>query len=124
MNHVEKVVVSTRVKEPYSLWKKMLKLNKRDFHDVPDTIALRIVLDAAKVTDDEDEEVTRSRALCLCYYVQKLFTENWDNPHGISRIKDYIMYPKTNGYQSLHFTASTTWNNQEWPFEIQIRTSD
>jgi len=124
MENVDKVVVSARVKEPYSIWKKMLRLQTGNVLDVPDAIALRVILDASKMCEEEDEDVRVSRSNCLCYYVQKLFAENTDAGTRISRNKDYILNPKANGYQSLHFTSTTFWNSQEWPFEMQIRTSD
>jgi len=68
--------------------------------------------------------VTRSRGKCLCYYVQKLFVDNWDSLNNMSKVKDYITNPKKNGYQSLHFTATTSSRGLEWPFEMQIRSKD
>jgi len=124
MENVDKVVVSARVKEPYSIWKKMLRLQTRNVLDVPDAIALRVILDASKMCEQEDDDVRASRGNCLCYYVQKLFADNTDAGTRILRTKDYILNPKANEYQSLHFISSTFWNNQEWPFEMQIRTSD
>jgi len=124
MENVEKVVVSARVKEPYSLWKKMLKLQTRNVLDVPDAIALRVILDASKMCEQEDDDVRESRSNCLCYYVQKLFADNTNAGTRISRTKDYILNPKENGYQSLHFMSTTFWNSEEWPFEMQIRTSE
>jgi len=53
-------------------------------------------------------------------YWRKKFSVNGE----ISRVKDYVMRPKPNGYQSLHFTSSTQWHGLEWPFEVQIRSGD
>lgn len=38
--------------------------------------------------------------------------------------KDYIKYAKENGYQSLHYHAKTRWHGKDWPYEVQIRTSE
>jgi (p)ppGpp synthase/HD superfamily hydrolase len=40
------------------------------------------------------------------------------------RFKDYIARPKPNGYQSLHYTAVTEFENEQWPFEIQVRSDE
>eukprot|EP00545_Synedropsis_sp_CCMP1620_P000148 CAMPEP_0119030404 /NCGR_PEP_ID=MMETSP1176-20130426/41003_1 /TAXON_ID=265551 /ORGANISM="Synedropsis recta cf, Strain CCMP1620" /LENGTH=687 /DNA_ID=CAMNT_0006986773 /DNA_START=1202 /DNA_END=3265 /DNA_ORIENTATION=- len=117
--------VSARVKEPYSLWKKMLHSRADDVLQVPDALALRIVLNAKKMSPDEPSEVTRARERALCYYAQQLCTQNWAPQKGDARFKDYIESPKANGYQSLHYTASTEWKDEEdWNFEIQIRSGE
>jgi (p)ppGpp synthase/HD superfamily hydrolase len=116
--------VTARVKEGYSTWKKMLRNGWDHILQVPDAIALRIVLNAKKDFDEESDAVTRARERALCYYAQQLCMNVWaphkDNP----RFKDYIANPKENGYQSLHYTASTPWHGEEWSMEIQVRSGD
>eukprot|EP00557_Chaetoceros_sp_GSL56_P007050 CAMPEP_0176504662 /NCGR_PEP_ID=MMETSP0200_2-20121128/16060_1 /TAXON_ID=947934 /ORGANISM="Chaetoceros sp., Strain GSL56" /LENGTH=882 /DNA_ID=CAMNT_0017904123 /DNA_START=370 /DNA_END=3018 /DNA_ORIENTATION=+ len=120
--YVDQYKVSARVKESYSLWKKMkLKLKADSIMDVPDALALRIVFEAKKMTPDEDDEVTRARDRALCYYVQQTCTKKF-KPLGDGRFKDYIARPKPNGYQSLHYTAVTEFESDQWPFEIQVRS--
>jgi ppGpp synthetase/RelA/SpoT-type nucleotidyltranferase len=147
MAHVEDLQISSRVKEPYSFWKKLLKsqgkLRKRQeyqlgggsssirgktasnlsFTQVQDGIALRVILKARKESPDESEETTRAREKLLCYYVQYLIRRQW--PGDEDRVKDYIQYPKLNGYQSLHYTASLTDSTgKHFPFEVQIRSEE
>jgi len=121
---VENFSVTARVKEPYSMWKKMLLRRYSDIRQVPDSIALRIVLEAKKLTHDEPEEVTRARERALCYYAQKLCTHRWKPLEGNPRFKDYIESPKANGYQSLHYTAQTSFDGEDWTLEIQVRSGE
>lgn len=123
-NITENFHVSARVKEPYSLWKKMLRSRAGHVLEVPDALALRIVLNAKKMTPDEPWEVTRARERALCYYAQQLCTYNWAPQKPDARFKDYIESPKANGYQSLHYTASTEWKGEDWNLEIQIRSGE
>lgn len=123
-NITENFHVSARVKEPYSLWKKMLRNKAEHVLQVPDALALRIVLNAKKLTPDEPLEVTRARERALCYYAQQLCTHHWEPQEDDARFKDYIESPKANGYQSLHYTASTEWKNKDWTMEIQIRSGE
>eukprot|EP00551_Chaetoceros_affinis_P000387 CAMPEP_0203638600 /NCGR_PEP_ID=MMETSP0088-20131115/4583_1 /ASSEMBLY_ACC=CAM_ASM_001087 /TAXON_ID=426623 /ORGANISM="Chaetoceros affinis, Strain CCMP159" /LENGTH=730 /DNA_ID=CAMNT_0050493275 /DNA_START=199 /DNA_END=2391 /DNA_ORIENTATION=- len=120
--YAENVKVTARIKEPYSLWKKMLKLKASQVLDVPDTLALRVVLEGKKMAN-EDDAVTRARERALCYYALKKCTKAFE-PRGDGRFKDYIQNPKANGYQSLHYTASTKFDGQEWPFEVQVRSGE
>jgi (p)ppGpp synthase/HD superfamily hydrolase len=116
--------VAARVKEPYSLWRKMLRNHADHVLQVPDALALRIVLNAKKMSPDEPPEVTSARERALCYYAQQLCTRHWTPIDGSPRFKDYIERPKPNGYQSLHYTAITEFENQDWTLEIQIRTGE
>ena len=122
--HVQDFTVTARVKEPYSLWKKMLRNKCQHIMEVPDAIALRIVLDAKRVPG-EDDAVRRARERALCYYAQSLCLEQWQPAESSdARFKDYIESPKRNGYQSLHYTAHTMWDNEDFKFEIQVRTGE
>ena len=116
--------VSARVKEPFSIWKKMLRKGATNILDIPDALALRIVLKAKKLTPDEDDEVTRARERALCYYAQELCKGRWVPLDGNPRFKDYIENPKPNGYQSLHYTASTQFKKKDWNMEIQVRSAE
>jgi ppGpp synthetase/RelA/SpoT-type nucleotidyltranferase len=124
MASVTNFSVTARVKESYSTWRKMLRNGFDHITQVPDALALRIVLDAKKEHSDESDAVTRARERALCYYAQQLCKTVWRPYEGDPRFKDYIATPKENGYQSLHYTAGTKWNNEDWRMEIQIRTGE
>jgi guanosine-3',5'-bis(diphosphate) 3'-pyrophosphohydrolase len=90
-----------RHKGIYSLYKK-LKTHDKDASKVYDILAIRIIVDT--ISD--------------CYKVLGII-------HSIARplpgrIKDYIAFPKPDGYQSLHTTVLT---GDGATIEIQIRTS-
>lgn len=89
-----------RVKGLYSLYKKYLK-NKKDFEKIYDILAMRII-----VKKNED-----------CYRALGLIHAVWRPLPG--KIKDYIAFPKQNGYQSLHTTVFVGDGNL---VEVQIRT--
>jgi len=127
--YTSSMVVTSRVKEPFSLWKKMIRSNNRNnVHAVPDAIALRIILDAKpQITSasapPENIEITRARERALCYYVQRVIIEECLPPaSGMhhTRRKDYIARPKNNGYQSLHYTAAA----EPYLLEVQVRSGE
>lgn len=91
---------SYRVKGLYSLYHK-LKRKEWDINAVYDLLAMRVV-----VTSVED-----------CYRALGIIHELW-RPLP-KRVKDYIAFPKPNGYQSLHTTVTT---GHGVILEIQIRT--
>lgn len=131
MENIENVSITARLKEPYSIWRKMVKMSKRgdrklsdiSILDIPDAVALRVVFSARKLTEDESDLTTQRREEQLCYYILNLCTETWPETTS-SRFKDYVAKPKDNGYQSLHYSSSKRWRGSEWPFEVQIRSSD
>jgi len=120
--YTNNIRVSARIKQPYSLWKKMLKIGARNVLDVPDALAMRIVIDAKKNFPDEDDEITAATEKALCYYVQELCIKKWKPNERNARFKDYIDRPKKNGYQSLHYSAKTNFLGDDWNLEIQIRS--
>jgi len=149
MKYIDCVQVSSRVKEPYSFWKKILKKKAKQreenrlfngvaaeswsdsrtsdlsLAEVNDGIALRVILRTRKEIPGETEETTRAREKLLCYYAQHLIRKRFRPAGGKDRMKDYIQHPKPNGYQSLHYTASLTdHTGQQFPFEVQIRSED
>jgi guanosine-3',5'-bis(diphosphate) 3'-pyrophosphohydrolase len=91
-----------RQKGVYSLFKK-LEIKGNDIEKIYDIIALRVCVET--VAD--------------CYKVLGIIHSSWVPLPG--RIKDYIAFPKPNGYQSLHTTVFT---GDGAIVEIQIRTHE
>lgn len=91
---------SYRVKGLYSLYHK-LKRKDWDITAVYDLLAMRVVVPTV-------EE---------CYQTLGIIHELWRPLPG--RMKDYIAFPKPNGYQSIHTTVTT---QSGTILEIQIRT--
>lgn len=89
-----------RVKGFYSLFHK-LKRKDWDISDVYDLLAMRVIVNTV-----ED-----------CYKALGIIHEMW-RPLP-KRVKDYIAFPKPNGYQSIHTTVTTAHGTI---LEIQIRT--
>ncbi len=91
---------SYRVKGLYSLYHK-LKRKDWDINAVFDLLAMRVVISSV-----ED-----------CYRTLGIIHELWRPLPG--RMKDYIAFPKPNGYKSIHTTVTT---QNGVIMEIQIRT--
>ena len=128
MEHIASVAVSSRQKEPFSIWKKIHKMRRNlkrtpTFLDIPDAMAVRVILKARPLDPEEHPDVTRARERALCYYVQDILLKKFPD-YDPAKNKDYVATPKQNGYQSLHATSSTRWHGATWPFEIQIRSAD
>jgi ppGpp synthetase/RelA/SpoT-type nucleotidyltranferase len=140
MAQLEDLQISARVKEPYSFWRKLVKKRldqsksatdgsllhpstEISIIEVQDGVALRVILKARKWEPEEIDDDRQSRERMLCYYIHHLIRRRWPALDE-SRVKDYIQEPKPNGYQSLHFTSSVTWNGQEFPFEVQVRSEE
>jgi GTP pyrophosphokinase len=97
--------MKARTKSIYSIWNKMQK-QKVDFHEVYDLFAVRIIL----TTEPEQEKAA-------CWQAFSVVTEEYlSNP---DRLRDWITYPKSNGYESLHTTVLGP--DKRW-VEVQIRT--
>jgi GTP diphosphokinase / guanosine-3',5'-bis(diphosphate) 3'-diphosphatase len=93
---------SFRVKGTYSLFHK-LKRHEWDMAQVYDYLAIRVVVESLE----------------QCYQVLGIVHDLW-RPMP-KRMKDYIAFPKPNGYQSLHTTVITP---NRTIVEVQIRTED
>ncbi len=93
--------ISGRVKNLYSIYKKVVRSGSRDLSRLYDILAFRIIVDT---TAD-------------CYLALGHVHELWRPIDG--RYKDFIASPKPNGYQSLHTTVFCLDNQLA---EIQIRT--
>jgi len=94
--------VRGRIKQLYSLYKKLLRHDK-DINRVYDFIAIRIIV----------------KDVPACYSVLGIIHKKMKPLKG--RIKDYVAQPKPNGYSSLHTTVFTP---EGEIIEIQIRTQE
>ncbi|HVZ76159.1 MAG TPA: HD domain-containing protein [Candidatus Paceibacterota bacterium] len=101
-NDIRNFETDYRVKGLWSLWQK-LKRKGGDIAKVYDIAALRVM-----VNDAAD-----------CYRVLGLVNNLWQPLPN--KIKDYIAFPKPNGYQSLH---TTVFAGDGGIVEVQIRTRD
>jgi RelA/SpoT family (p)ppGpp synthetase len=111
------VQVSGRMKEIYSLWHKMETKGERNLDHIVDVVALRVII--TPKTNPEDDENDSDRGVWLCYHILGL-VQHLDGFQPVpTRVKDYISFPKPNGYQSLH--TALILNGQK--IEVQIRTN-
>jgi GTP pyrophosphokinase len=99
--------VDARIKQPYSVFSKMKAKGYTHISQLPDLFAIRVIV-----------ENTES-----CYQVLGVL-HSLGRPAG-NRFKDYIAFPKPNGYRSLHTTMSRFPGIPEGMFlEVQIRTTE
>ena len=92
--------IKGRIKNKYSIYKKMINQNK-DFEDIYDIVAIRVIVNT----------------VAECYQVLGIIHANFTPVP--KRFKDYIAVPKPNMYQSLHTTVI---GPKGLIFEVQIRT--
>lgn len=102
INGIKSAHVDYRVKNSYSLWRKLARKDM-DPEKVFDILAVRVIVDTV-------EE---------CYRALGVIHQHWHPVPG--RIKDYIAVPKPNGYRSLH---TTIFRGDGGIIEIQIRTDE
>lgn len=91
-----------RLKRTYSLYKKLLE-HEMDISKIYDVSAIRVIVPT----------------IADCYRALGIIHSEWRPLPG--RIKDYIAFPKPNGYQSLHTTVFT---GDGAIVEVQLRTEE
>lgn len=90
---------------PKGLWSTFHKAVVRGKH-VSDVLAVRVVLHGSHGED-------------ACYEALEAMRTRWPSVAG--RFKDYVRFPKPNGYSGLHDTLLLPSGQ---PFELQIRTEE
>jgi guanosine-3',5'-bis(diphosphate) 3'-pyrophosphohydrolase len=94
-----------RPKSIHSIYNKIRK-KKVEFSEVYDLFAIRVIIDTSKEREKSE-----------CWKVYSLITNHYQpNP---DRMRDWISFPKSNGYESLHTTVMGP--GGRW-VEVQIRT--
>lgn len=101
-NGIANVRGEFRIKRTYSLYKKLLRYDM-DINRIHDISAIRIIVPS----------------IADCYHALGVIHGAFRPLPG--RIKDYIAFPKPNGYQSLHTTVFT---GDGSIVEVQLRTED
>lgn len=103
----KKVEILAREKHPYSIFRKMQQKGVSIMTDLHDLFGLRIIV------ENEEE----------CYSTLGIIHRTY-RPI-IHRVKDYIAFPKPNGYRSIHTTVLGLHEHEAaLPVEIQIRTRE
>lgn len=97
-----KFEISKRAKHIYSIYNKTL-IRQKPVEELNDIYAIRIILD----TDDEN----------ICFYVYGIISKIYEQVP--ETFKNYISYPKKNGYKSLHIAFK---GDESKNVEVQIRT--
>ena len=103
-----KFEVKKRVKTPYSIWNKM-NTKHITFDQIYDLYAVRIIFDPDANTSETERD--------QCYHVFSIITGIYR--YKADRVRDWVNYPKNNGYEALHCTLMS--HSGIW-IEVQIRS--
>ncbi len=98
--------IRKRVKTPYSIWKKM-NTKGISFDEIYDLYAVRIIFEPSGSETERDQ----------CYHIFSVITGIYR--YKADRIRDWVNYPKNNGYEALHCTLMS--HSGIW-VEVQIRS--
>ncbi len=103
-----KFEIKKRVKTPYSIWNKMNTKNI-SFEQIYDLYAVRIIFDPESTSKETERD--------QCYHVFSIITGIYR--YKADRMRDWVNYPKNNGYEALHCTLMS--HSGIW-IEVQIRS--
>ncbi len=98
--------ISERIKSVYSVWRKM-QSKQISFEEIYDLFAVRIVFKPSPVIPEKTQ----------CWYIYELVTDLY--PSRPDRLRDWITFPKPNGYEALH---TTVMGPEGLWVEVQIRS--
>lgn len=100
--------IKKRVKTPYSIWNKM-NTKGIDFDQIYDLYAVRIIFDPESAPAETERD--------QCYHIFSIITGIYR--YKADRVRDWVNYPKNNGYEALHCTLMS--HTGIW-IEVQIRS--
>ena len=100
--------IKKRVKTPYSIWNKM-NTKGITFEQIYDLYAVRIIFDPDQITNETERD--------QCYHIFSIITGIYR--YKADRVRDWVNYPKNNGYEALHCTLMSS--TGIW-VEVQIRS--
>ena len=103
-----KFEIKKRVKTPYSIWNKMNNKGV-EFDQIYDLYAVRIIFDQNNGSGDTERD--------QCYHIFSIITSLYR--YKADRVRDWVNYPKNNGYEALHCTLMS--HTGIW-IEVQIRS--
>lgn len=98
--------MSSRVKSVYSIWSKMQR-KQISFDDIYDLFAIRIIFKPTELIPEKSQ----------CWHIYSLITDIYTPKPD--RIRDWVNFPKANGYEALHATVMGP--GGVWA-EVQIRS--
>ena len=104
-----KFEIKKRVKTPYSIWNKMVNKGV-DFDQIYDLYAVRIIFDENNGSGETERD--------QCYHIFSIITGLYR--YKSDRVRDWVNYPKNNGYEALHCTLMS--HTGIW-IEVQIRST-
>ena len=105
MRGIPSAVIHSRIKRPFSIYRKMKRKNV-SLEDILDFIGVRVIVDTVG----------------QCYEVLGIVHQLWN--YIRDEFDDYIALPKPNNYQSIHTAILYPWKDRIIPVEIQIRTHE
>ena len=98
--------VSGRVKTVFSIWSKMQR-KQIPFEEIYDLFAIRIIFKPTDLVPEKSQ----------CWHIYSLLTDIYSPKPD--RIRDWVSFPKANGYEALHATLMRP--DGVWT-EVQIRS--
>ena len=111
--HGIEAVVEGRIKNLYSIYKKLKLKTHTTLEEIYDVFAMRVIL-PARMSKEGKEQTDH------LYAVLGAIHSKW-KPVG-NRFKDYVAVPKPNGYRSLHTAVIGLSPHSSQATEIQIRS--
>ena len=100
--------IKKRIKTPYSIWHKM-NTKGVTFEEIFDLYAVRIIFDPQEDAKESERD--------QCYHIFSIITSLYK--YKSDRIRDWVNFPKNNGYEALHCTLMSS--SGIW-VEVQIRS--